>query len=106
MYHRSRPTRAAVSQQIKVFKRIRFSANLLRQRCSLRLGFHITFKMSCEREVFRKQLKFVHVLLPLFFELIVCHPDRLFGLVVRVPGDTTEMYCVSCEIRTEFIYVM
>jgi predicted nucleic acid-binding protein len=24
----------------------------------------------------------------------------------RVPGYTTEMYCVSCEVRTEFIYVM
>jgi hypothetical protein len=23
--------------------------------------------------------------------------------VVRVPGYTTEMYCVSCEVRTEFI---
>jgi hypothetical protein len=30
----------------------------------------------------------------------------LCGLVVRVPGYTTEMYCVSCEVRTEFIYVM
>jgi hypothetical protein len=28
------------------------------------------------------------------------------GLVVRVPGYTTEMYCASCEVRTEFIYVM
>jgi hypothetical protein len=28
------------------------------------------------------------------------------GLVVRVPGYTTEMYCVSCEVRTEFIYGM
>jgi hypothetical protein len=27
-------------------------------------------------------------------------------LVARVPGYTTEMYCVSCEVRTEFIYVM
>jgi hypothetical protein len=26
--------------------------------------------------------------------------------VVRVPGYTTEMYCVSSEVRTEFIYVM
>jgi hypothetical protein len=25
---------------------------------------------------------------------------------IRVPGYTTEMYCVSCEVRTEFIYVM
>jgi hypothetical protein len=27
--------------------------------------------------------------------------DRLCGLVVRVPGDRTQMYCVSCEVRTE-----
>jgi hypothetical protein len=32
--------------------------------------------------------------------------DRLCGLVVRVPGYRTEMYCVSCEVRNEFIYVM
>jgi hypothetical protein len=32
--------------------------------------------------------------------------DRLCGLVVRVPGFRTEMYCASCEVRTEFIYVM
>jgi hypothetical protein len=32
--------------------------------------------------------------------------DRLCDLVVRVPGYTTEMYCASCEVRTEFIYVM
>jgi hypothetical protein len=31
---------------------------------------------------------------------------RLCDLVVRVPGYRTEMYCVSCEVRTEFIYVM
>jgi hypothetical protein len=31
--------------------------------------------------------------------------DRLCGLVVKVPGYRTEMYCVSCEVRTEFIYV-
>jgi hypothetical protein len=29
--------------------------------------------------------------------------DRLCGLVVRVPGYRTEMYCVSCEVQTEFI---
>jgi hypothetical protein len=34
------------------------------------------------------------------------YTDRLCGLVVRVPGYTTEMYCASCEVRTEFIYVM
>jgi hypothetical protein len=32
--------------------------------------------------------------------------DLLYGLVVRVPGYIIEMYCVSCEVRTEFIYVM
>jgi hypothetical protein len=32
--------------------------------------------------------------------------DRFCGLVVRVSGYTTEMYCVSCEVRTEFICVM
>jgi hypothetical protein len=32
--------------------------------------------------------------------------DRLCGLVVRVPGYRTENNCVSCEVRTEFIYVM
>jgi hypothetical protein len=32
--------------------------------------------------------------------------DRLCGLVVRVSGCRTEMYCDSCEVRTEFIYVM
>jgi hypothetical protein len=31
---------------------------------------------------------------------------RLCGLVVRVPGYTTDMYCASCEVQTEFIYVM
>jgi hypothetical protein len=31
---------------------------------------------------------------------------RLCGLVVRVPGYRTEMYFVSCEVQTEFIYVM
>jgi hypothetical protein len=31
---------------------------------------------------------------------------RLCGLVVRVPGYTMEMYCASCEVRTEVIYVM
>jgi hypothetical protein len=32
--------------------------------------------------------------------------DRLCGLVVRVLGYRTETYCASCEVRTEFIYVM
>jgi hypothetical protein len=32
------------------------------------------------------------------------HTDS--GPVVRLPGFTTEMHCVSCAVRTEFIYVM
>jgi hypothetical protein len=32
--------------------------------------------------------------------------ERLCVLVVRVSGYTTEKYCASCEVRTEFIYVM
>jgi hypothetical protein len=33
-------------------------------------------------------------------------PDRLCGLVVKVPGCRTEMWYVSCEERTILIYVM
>jgi hypothetical protein len=29
--------------------------------------------------------------------------DRLCGLLIRVPGYRTEMYCASCEVRTEFM---
>jgi hypothetical protein len=32
--------------------------------------------------------------------------DSPCGLVVKVPSYRTEMYCVSCEVRAEFIYVM
>jgi hypothetical protein len=32
--------------------------------------------------------------------------DRLCGLLVRVTGYRTKMYCASCEVRTECIYVM
>jgi hypothetical protein len=32
--------------------------------------------------------------------------DRLFDLVVRVPGHRTEMYYAFCEVQTEFINVM
>jgi hypothetical protein len=34
------------------------------------------------------------------------HADRLCVLVVRVSGCRTELYCVSCKVRTEVIYVM
>jgi hypothetical protein len=39
-------------------------------------------------------------------DCIASSMDRLCGLVVRVPGYTTELYCVPCEVRTEFVYVM
>jgi hypothetical protein len=40
------------------------------------------------------------------FAIVLIDFDRLCGLVVKVPGYITEMYCTSCEVRTEFIYVM
>jgi hypothetical protein len=51
------------------------------------------------------------IVIPVRYELnlyMLCKKkvDRLCGLVVRVPGYITEMYCASCEVRTEFIYVM
>jgi hypothetical protein len=45
-------------------------------------------------------------LLPFIIKLIRKKIGRLCGLVVRVPGYRAEMYCVSCEVQTEFIYVM
>jgi hypothetical protein len=32
--------------------------------------------------------------------------DCLCGLVIRIPGYRTVIYCASCEVRTEFRYVM
>jgi hypothetical protein len=40
------------------------------------------------------------------FNSLELYGDRLCGLVVRVPGYRTEMYCVSCVVRTKFLYVM
>jgi hypothetical protein len=44
------------------------------------------------------------------FQKHLCLPslirDRLYDLLVRGPGYRTDTYCVSCEVRTEFIYVM
>jgi hypothetical protein len=44
-------------------------------------------------------------IIAVYFKNLKTLNDRLCGLVVRVPGCRTEMYCVSCEVRTEFIYV-
>jgi hypothetical protein len=40
------------------------------------------------------------------YEIRKLMKGRLCGLVVRAPGYRTEMYCASCEVLTEFIYVM
>jgi hypothetical protein len=45
-------------------------------------------------------------LINLYSSLEFHSDDRLCGLVVRVPGYITVMYCDSCDVRTEFIYVM
>jgi hypothetical protein len=42
----------------------------------------------------------------LYVVLLWVVTDHLCGLVVRVPGYRTEMYCAFCEVRTEFIYVL
>jgi hypothetical protein len=46
--------------------------------------------------------------LPVRYELklnMLCriNETRLCGLVARIPGYRSEMYRVSCEVRTEFI---
>jgi hypothetical protein len=58
-----------------------------------------------------KWVKFGHVRFLAKYKLAVYkyydeNDARLCCLVARVCGYTTEMYCVSCEVRTEFIYVM
>jgi hypothetical protein len=57
----------------------------------------IIIKYSMEFLIF--QLPCIRVL-SFIYRMIT---DRLCGLVVRVPGYRTEMYCVSCEVRPEFI---
>jgi hypothetical protein len=42
----------------------------------------------------------------LILKIMLCLIGGLCDLVVRLPGYTMEMYCVSREVRTEFIYVM
>jgi hypothetical protein len=41
-----------------------------------------------------------------WFQLLTSQKDCPCGLTVGVSGYRTEMYCVSWEVRTEFIYVM
>jgi WD40 repeat protein len=55
--------------------------------------------------VWDKDGQFQRGLSGMIFGVFNCE-DCLCGLVVRVPGDRTEINCVSCEVRTELIYVM
>jgi hypothetical protein len=48
-------------------------------------------------------LLFLHVSCVVISDDADSNLDSLCGLVVRVPGYRTEMYCASCEVRTEFI---
>jgi hypothetical protein len=54
----------------------------------------------------RTQYNVLLLLVVVVVVVVVVVEDRLCGLVVRVPGYATEMYCASCEVRTEFIFVM
>jgi hypothetical protein len=47
-----------------------------------------------------RHIRITRIIIFYFYQNIVS------GLVVRVAGYTTDMYCVCCEVRTEFIYVM
>jgi hypothetical protein len=65
-----------------------------------RLSFpHIASQLSCLCSNWRQALVS-------FNTKFLCYLYCLGGLVVRVPGYTTEMYCDSCEVRTEFIYML
>jgi hypothetical protein len=45
------------------------------------------------------------ITVPAFATSVGIYRPRML-LVVRVPGSRREMYCDSCEVLTEFIYVM
>jgi hypothetical protein len=51
-------------------------------------------------------VQLLELVLHQYFAAIVRHCNRLWGLMVRVPGYRTEMYRVSCEVWTELKYVM
>jgi hypothetical protein len=83
--------------------------------CQEKLGMkkQIEFKRAPEREreiIFKTKnvpiFIFLHLKFNCEFQHVKDWRDRLCGLVVRVLGYRTEMYCASCEVRTEFIYVM
>jgi hypothetical protein len=49
---------------------------------------------------------FLHKNIILLISQICCSNRQPLRSMVRVPGCRTEMHCASCEVRTEFIYIM
>jgi hypothetical protein len=87
----------------------RGSANLgtRSRRCSALVHRAVTMSVNRVRQVMARECVTHRLLYPAALEDVHReYRDHLYGLVVRVPGYTMEMYCVSCELRTEFIYVM
>jgi hypothetical protein len=68
--------------------------------CKMRIG-----KELAETVFFMKSFETVN-LQKYSYTGLFCTDNLLpCGLVVRVPGYRMEMYCASCEVRTQFIYV-
>jgi hypothetical protein len=74
-----------------------------------RVIYFILYKISHSRLIlFCLQpiiIRIYLIIIQIIFNAVISN-DHLRALVVRVPGYTTYMYCVSCEVRTECIYVM
>jgi hypothetical protein len=96
------------------YARVAYELNVFNQAILLCLYFVVsvivissvfTFHVSPTRLLFLLKHKPLQFLISLHL-FSYYQSDRLCGLVVRVPGYTTEMYCDSCEVRTEFIYVI
>jgi hypothetical protein len=61
---------------------------------------------QCRSYTLLNKHKPLSLLMYFYFSILFYTYDLFCGLVVRVPGYRTEMYCIFCEVRTEFIYVM
>jgi hypothetical protein len=75
------------------------TGNAINTECSTQTGGENSHGYQTRSPMHRSVVS-LHILLESHFI------DRLCGLVVRVPVYRTEVYCSSCEVRTEFIYVM
>jgi hypothetical protein len=76
------------------------------ERFLLQLLFSVSLSSPHALQAPHSTILYVYLITLQIFDAPYYVVDRLCGLVVRVPGYTTEMYCASCEVRTEFIYVM